>query len=259
MNKLELTITLVFGLFLWNWRDILPGAQLTNASQKDSQIAHLDVTYVPDASLSDSKSWSAWQTNAIRSNTTQAYVRQSSSTGDNTNSSANSGAGTSNTDRGHAVSVAPTQKLWKGESWSDGITIGDPQEELESSGTANGNSPSGTDSELTPNLLPNFWEEGSRRAPVQQPKTPSLQIPQQASLSSKKPMTVISVPVTVASPSNASIANLMVSSSPDVEDSSFSDLFPWGFLIPSVVGGFAIAGAGYFLLKRGDRHSPAEF
>ncbi|MGB3558104.1 MAG: hypothetical protein WBD58_04125 [Geitlerinemataceae cyanobacterium] len=230
-----------------------------NASQKDSQIAHLDVTYVPDASLSDANSWSAWQTNAIRSNTTQAYVRQSSSTGNNTNSSANSGAGTSNTAGGNAVSIAPTQKLWKGESWSDGITIGDPQTELESDRTANGNFTSGTDSELTPNLLPNFWEEGSRRAPVQQPNSPSLQMPQQSSLSSKKPMTVISVPVTIASPSNAAIANLMVDSSLNAKDSSFSNMFPLGFLIPSVVSGFAIAGVGYSLLKRGARHSQAEF
>lgn len=265
VNQLELTISLIFGLFLWNWRDFVPGADSVNVSQQDSQIARLDVTYVPEASLSDENSWSAWQNNVIRSNTTQAYVSQSPSTGGNTNSSANSGGGTFSTDRDHAVSVTPTQKLWEGESWSDGITIRDPEAEAESYGTTSGNSTSQTDSVFTPNLLPNFWEEGSRRASVSQPNTTSLQTPQSPQIpqlsrsSSEKPMTIISVPVTVASPSNASTPNLMLHSSLDVEDSSLSNTFSWGFLIPSVVGGFAIIGVGYLLLKRGDRHSKAEF
>jgi hypothetical protein len=259
VNQLELTVSLVFALFLWNWRDIIPGAELMNVSQKDSQIAHLDVTYVPDASLSDAKSWSAWQTNASRSNTTQAYVRPSSSTTDNTNPSANSSGGTSNANEGHAVSVTPTQKLWKGESWADGIIIEDPDAEAspEIQGTANESATSQKDSELTPNLLPNFWEEGSRSTPTQQPKTTSPQLDVLPNPSLKKPTTIVPVAVTVASASNSASSKTTVNSSLDVEDSSVSDMVPWGFAIPSVVGGLGLAGVGYCLLKRGNRHSKA--
>jgi hypothetical protein len=263
VNKLELTVSLVFALFLWNWRDLIPGAALMNISHKDSSSVHLDVTYVPEASLSDEKSWSAWQTNVSRSNTTQAYVSQSrSSSNNNSNSSAHSGGETPKVaDRGNAVSVTPTQKLWKGESWTDGITIEDPEVEAspESNGTSNGSATSQETSELTPNLLPNFWEEGSRSAPTQPSKINSPQISASSNLSSKDRMTVVSVPVTVTAPSNSTNSSIGVHSSLDSENSFFSNMVPWSFALPLLVGGFGVAGVGYFLLKRSNQHSKAQY
>lgn len=260
MNQLELTVSLVFALFLWNWRDILPGAELMNVSQKDSSIAHLDVTYVPDASLSDEKSWSAWQTNASRSNTTESYVKPTSQSADNSSTpSTSTKSVTLNTDQNLVASGGPTQDHWKGESWADGILIEDPNAKAspESNGTVNGSNTSSENSDFAPNLLPNFWEEGSRREPTQKPQSAFPQLSPQPNSSSKDQMTVVPVAVKVASPSPSSRAVTTTDSSLDLKDSASRDTFPWGVLLPSCVGGFGVAGIGYFLLQRRDRHSKA--
>jgi hypothetical protein len=262
VNQLELTVSLVFALFLWNWRDILPGAELMNVSPKDSSIAHLDVTYVPDAALSDEKSWSAWQTNASRSNTTEAYVKPASQSADNGSTpSTNTNNVNPNGDRHHSVPVGPTQDHWKGESWADGILIEDPDAKTspESHGAVNGSNSSPENAEFVPNILPNFWEEGSRSEPTQKPQSAFPQLSPQPNSSSKNQMTVVPVAVTVASPSPSSRAITTTDSSLDLKDSASRDTFPWGVLLPSCVGGFGVAGIGYFLLQRRDRHSKAEF
>lgn len=258
MNKFELTICLVFALFLWNWRDLIPGAASTNAGQEDSAIASLDVTYVPDAKLSDAKSWSAWETTAKRADSTESYVKpvhQSPETS-SAPSFTTAKSDASSPDRGHAVSVTPTQNLWEGESWADGISIKDPEAEAspQTSTTSSLNAVSPKAPEVAPNLLPNFWEEGSRRAATKTAVTTSLQ-PKSSSTSK---MTVISVPVTVASPSSSSTAIAAQDSAFALDDTVGFNTLAWGVLLPSFVASFGVAGVGYLLLQRRDRHANAE-
>lgn len=269
MNKLELTVSLVFALILWNWKNLLPDSRWTNARPSESAIAHLDVTYVPEVSITDAESWSAWQNQVKKSNTTQAYVRKSSSqTSSNAPSGFPSGSRASKADRGHAVAATPTQKLWEGESWSDGITIEDPNSQLlaEGSQTSNSGLGAGGNGEISPNLLPDLLDPESRRSPAE-PSTAmarsvlsQLQPQPQPLSSSKDKTTVVPVSVTVASPSQSSRLASLSNSIADREKFVGADAFPWGVLLPSLIGLGGVAGVGYFWLKRGDRHpKPALF
>ncbi|HIK53490.1 MAG TPA: hypothetical protein IGS17_21620 [Oscillatoriales cyanobacterium M59_W2019_021] len=267
MTKLELTVSLVFALILWNWKNLLPDSRWTNASPSESAIAHIDVTYVPEVSLTDSESWSAWKTQVKKSNTTQAYVRKSSP---QTSSPAPSGSASSSSassaDRGHSVAVTPTQKLWEGESWSDGITIEDPNSPMlaEGSETSHSGLGDGGNSEISPNLLPNILDPETRRAPaepsmaVARAVSSQLQPEPQPLFSVKDKMTVVPVPVTVASPSQSSRLASLPDSMTDREESVGADAFPSGVLLPSLIGLGGVVGVGYFWLKRGNRHPKTE-
>lgn len=230
-----------------------------NASYKDSEVASLDVTYVPDATLSDTKSWSAWETIAKRSDITESYVKNANQIAETSAAPSFSSANTSTSvaDRGHSISVTPTQNLWEGESWADGISIKDPNAEAppQNQIAASPQTVSAQNSNVTPNLLPNFWQEGSRSTPTQKSIITSAQ--PKSSIEGK--MTVISVPVTMASPSQSSTAITANDSSFSLDDRVSFNTLAWGVLLPSCVASFGVAGVGYLLLQRRDRHSKAEF
>jgi hypothetical protein len=257
VNKLELTVSLVFALLLWNWRDLCSGMALMNASQTNSPISQLNVTYVPELSLSDDKSWSAWQAQVKRSNTTESYIKQPINYSQPSSSSESK---TLDADQGHAVDVTPTETLLKGGSWANSIAIEDPNAKVlpESNTTTNDRPTSHENSDFIPNWLPNFWEPDSRRDPIQQPKTLFPLLSSTRNSPSNNPMTVISVPVTVVAPSDSITSNINFDTSLDLEDLVFSDRFPWGFLLLALVGEIGVVGMGYVLLKRGTRPSSAQ-
>lgn len=266
MTKLELTVSLVFALILWNWKNLLPDSTWTNARPSKSDIAHIDVTYVPEVSLTDAESWSAWKTQVKKSNTTQAYVRKSSpQTSSPAPSASPSSSSASSADRSHAVPVTPTQKLWEGESWSDGITIEDPNSQMvaEGSETSNSGLEDGGNSEISPNLLPNLFDPENRRTPadpstaVTRSVSSQLQPEPQLLSSAKDKMTVVPVPVTVASPSQSSHLASLSDSTTEREESVGAETFPWGVLLPSFIGLGGVVGVGFWL-KRGDRHPKPE-
>jgi hypothetical protein len=162
MLKLEVSISLVLGLVLVNAKHLLPEANLDDNSWK----ASFDVTYTPDSQLSDAASWLAWGDILAKTNTNETLIESSASSGrphqassQTSQTSALAAAAPSEgasqlqslSDRLESIQVAPTQRLWEGSSWSDGIVIDDPSEQTYSESDAS-----------IASLLDSFNEDGSQ-------------------------------------------------------------------------------------------------
>jgi hypothetical protein len=182
MIKLEVSISLVLGLLLVNAKYLLPEA--SSELSDDSWKASFDVTYTPDSQLSDVASWLAWGDILEKTNTNETLVGfQGGSTlgGGNSQTSQTSGLAAATpsqdvpqsfSDRMESIQVAPTQRLWEGSSWSDGIAIGDPSEQTYSesdesiAGLLSSLTQDGAQPNLFPSLLPMLQAQGGLAASI---------------------------------------------------------------------------------------------
>jgi hypothetical protein len=181
MLKLEVSISLVLGLVIVNAKHLLPEANLDDNSWK----ASFDVTYTPDSQLSDAASWLAWNDILEKTNTNETLIGSSASSGrphqasSQTSKTSGLAAATpsegasqpqSFSDRLESIQVAPTQRLWEGSSWSDGIAIDDPSEQTYSESDASISSlldsfnEGGSQPNLFPTLLPMLQAKGGLAA-----------------------------------------------------------------------------------------------
>jgi hypothetical protein len=181
MLKLEVSISLVLGLVIVNAKHLLPAANLDDNSWK----ASFDVTYTPDSQLSDAASWLAWSDILAKTNSNETLIGSSASSGrphqasSQTSKTSGLAAATpsegvsqpqSFSDRLESIQVAPTQRLWEGSSWSDGIAIDDPSEQTYSESDASISSlldsfnEGGSQPNLFPTLLPMLQATGGLAA-----------------------------------------------------------------------------------------------
>ncbi len=230
MLKLEVSVSLVVGLLLVNAQYLLPQAN-PELLDDDSWKASFDVTYTPDSQLSDATSWLAWGDVLQKTNTNETLVEGASAGGGSSQASTQtssqaSGLAAANpsedtaqsfSDRMESIQVAPTQRLWKGESWSDGIAIDDPNEIVYSQSdrsiagllaslTQNGSQPN-----LFPSLLPMLQAQGRVQTPVSNPSAAlnALLTPTAVQVKSEKVnMTVLPVAVVLNAKSKTTAENL---------------------------------------------------
>jgi hypothetical protein len=277
MHKLELSISLLFGLFLLNVKYLLPASH-SELTEDESWQSSFDVTYTPDAQHSDIASWGAWGDLVKQAHTNETLVQTSTGNSGKTQTSsslATASSGEQTFDRSvKSLAVAPTQKLWKGESWSDGITIETSEPQSSSADTSNAarelNALMNSPASLFPSM---FFLQGQEIGSSVNSNTnaalSALLAPNVAKpASSKVEMTILPASVTLNASSektatafktNPFLAEwLPATSSTQISDARLEKKFPW---IPSLLvltASASVLGMGLFLSKRFDRTGQRE-